>query len=296
VEIGAHVHNGSVVRPPHPDWHLAVPLGDRLCALFANRLPVIIENDVNALAVLATHNIEYPESDLVVVAVLDEGVGGGLIMDGRLRRGGKGMAMEIGHLTVGHPSGVRPDPNDDSPMRHPLLQDFDRQCPCGSFDHLDAFATPMRIRATLGVSALHEAAYSLATTSNGEHCREYDVFYAAGSVLGRGVAHIINIVNPDRLIIWLPEDLLTVPPNLAGAAYVRAMKEEMEGAYSTGAEEIALTLNPLTAENTAVLGATAAAMCVLDGFINHARGLDGCPTPQRRVSRDSAPNQRFQAG
>ncbi|MDQ1745600.1 MAG: hypothetical protein QOE23_3939 [Pseudonocardiales bacterium] len=245
---------------------------------------------MNALAVLATHDLEYAEPDLVVVAVLDEGVGGGLVMDGRLRRGGKGMAMEIGHLTVGYPAGTASHSTDDlsTHRAHPSLQGFDPCCPCGSLGHLDAFATPARIRAALGVSTLTEAACSPATTPAGTHCREYEVFYAAGAMLGRGLAHIVNIVNPSRLIIWLPQDLVGVPANLAGAAYLEAVTAEIKGAYSTGADNTVLTLKTLPAENTAELGATAAARCVLDCFIDHARGLDGCHTPQRRISRERA--------
>ena len=69
---------------------------------------VIAENDVNALAMLTIHQIHYAVPDLVVVGVDDEGVGGGLVMDGRLRRGGNGGAMEIGHISVGFPLGQDP--------------------------------------------------------------------------------------------------------------------------------------------------------------------------------------------
>ena len=52
-------------------------------ASFGRPVPVVVENDVNALAVLAIHEIHYTDPDLVVVGVFDEGVGGGLVMDGR---------------------------------------------------------------------------------------------------------------------------------------------------------------------------------------------------------------------
>jgi hypothetical protein len=67
--------------------------------------------------------------------------------------------------------------------------------------------------------------------------------------------------------------------------------DEMTNAYSTGAEDAHLEVRRLPADDlpVPVYGARAAAICVLDSFLNHARGLDGCPTPLRRISREAAP-------
>ena len=116
IEVGSPVYNGEVM--PHRGDSSAPPVAlaaslHRLFGAdpsFGQAIPVIVENDVNALAVLAIHQAHYAESDLVVVGVFDEGVGGGLIMDGRLRRGGNGRAMEIGHLAVGFPPGQQEQP------------------------------------------------------------------------------------------------------------------------------------------------------------------------------------------
>ena len=118
IEVGSPAYNGEVM--PHrsasagPPVALAASL-NRLFEddpSFSQPIPVIVENDVNALAVLAIHQAHYAEPDLVVIGVFDEGVGGGLIMDGRLRRGGNGRAMEIGHLAVGFPPGQQEQPPD----------------------------------------------------------------------------------------------------------------------------------------------------------------------------------------
>jgi predicted NBD/HSP70 family sugar kinase len=286
VEVAAHVHDGQVVKAPGVGWHDTAPLATRLEALFEEPLPVVVENDVNALAVLAMHQMHYAESDLVVVAVFDEGVGGGLVMDGRLRRGGKGMAMEIGHLTVGHAPGEGHDAEDGGPIdADASLRDFDPRCPCGVVGHLDAFATPRRIREALGVSTTEEASAMPARTSSGEPTRQYAVFHQAGAVLGRGLAHVINIVNPTRLILYLPAELASVAPDSAAAAYGTAAKRERENAYSTGAEDAVLNLEPLQAGTIPELGARAAAVCVLNSFIEHARGQDGCRAAQRPTSK-----------
>ena len=111
IEVGSPVYNGEVMPHLSDGSTPPVPLAASLHRLFEadpsfdQPVPVIVENDVNALAVLAIHQAHYAEPDLVVVGVFDEGVGGGLVMDGRLRRGGNGRAMEIGHLAVGFPPG-----------------------------------------------------------------------------------------------------------------------------------------------------------------------------------------------
>ena len=63
-------------------------------------LPVVVDNDLNVLGVHETYRPRSPERNIAVVAVFDDGVGSALIVDGRVYRGGNGMAGEIGHLYV----------------------------------------------------------------------------------------------------------------------------------------------------------------------------------------------------
>ena len=63
-------------------------------------LPAVVENDANAAAwAEATFGAGAGESHLVVVTV-GTGIGGGIILDGRLLRGRFGIGAEIGHLTM----------------------------------------------------------------------------------------------------------------------------------------------------------------------------------------------------
>ena len=112
---------------------------------------MIVENDVNALAVLAIHEVHYTDRDLVVVGVFDEGVGGGLVMGhGGLRRG-DGRAMEIGHLAVGFPPGQDPEQNLPTGSRTgyvPAATGFRARCSCGQLGHVQSpSATPSRVEA-----------------------------------------------------------------------------------------------------------------------------------------------------
>src|SRR5215211_3399622 len=75
-----------------------VPLRDRLADRFG--LPAAIENDANAAA-LAEHRYGAGRgSRHMIMLTLGTGVGGGLILDGRLYRGAIGAAGELGHITL----------------------------------------------------------------------------------------------------------------------------------------------------------------------------------------------------
>ncbi|HET7475358.1 MAG TPA: ROK family glucokinase [Dermatophilaceae bacterium] len=63
-------------------------------------LPVIIENDANAAAWGEfTHGSAKEATDMVLVTV-GTGIGGGVVIDGRLLRGAYGIAAELGHMRV----------------------------------------------------------------------------------------------------------------------------------------------------------------------------------------------------
>ncbi|HET7475871.1 MAG TPA: ROK family glucokinase [Dermatophilaceae bacterium] len=63
-------------------------------------LPVIIENDANAAAWGEfTHGSARDATDMVLVTV-GTGIGGGVVIDGRLLRGAYGIAAELGHMRV----------------------------------------------------------------------------------------------------------------------------------------------------------------------------------------------------
>lgn len=80
---------------------------------------VAVDNDVNVGALAeAAHGAAAGRSD-VLCAFMGTGVGGGLVLDGRLRRGPRGLAGEIGHVTV---------------------RAGGRLCGCGGRGHMEAYA------------------------------------------------------------------------------------------------------------------------------------------------------------
>lgn len=111
--------SGVVQRAPNlPGWMDPFPLGPTLSDAL-DGTPVALDNDVNA-GTMAEHRLGagIGAPDLLGMFV-GTGVGGALVLDGKLRRGPTGAAGELGHVIV-HPDG--------------------RPCGCGGRGHLEAYA------------------------------------------------------------------------------------------------------------------------------------------------------------
>ena len=300
IEVGAPAYDGEVMPLSRDRSRHRIRLAEKLHRLFqadpgfGRPVPVIVENDVNALAVLAIHQVRYADPDLAVVGVFDEGVGGGLVMDGRLRRGDNGRAMEIGHLAVGYPPGVDPESQDPygpgvgAAHSSSTGTGFMARCSCGQLGHVDTLAPPGRIVEEFGGGPLEQI--SEINTLDPEFKRARDVFTRSGAALGRALAHVSNTVNPSRIIAYLPGILAEPKPDTAAAAYLSAVRHEVDRAFAAGNQPNYLTVRAFPAEpgDAELLGAKAAAVCVLESFIEHALRLDGCTTMLRRPARAPA--------
>jgi len=296
VEVGAPVYNGVVIPQANSRAKDSIPVAEDLRRLFeadssfGRSVPVIVENDVNALAVLAIHEIHYTDPDLVVVGVYDEGVGGGLVMDGRLRRGSDGRAMEVGHLDVGFPPGQEP-PSAEFPEsaahtgRAQLDTGFNGPCACGHFGHVDTLAPPRRIEHELDLGSLEEISAIEPMSKEFEQAK--GAFARGGAALGRALSHVSNTVNPARVIVYLPSALASPKPEAAGAAYLDAVRAEVSLSFAAERQPryLAIRSFPANPEDIELLGARAVAVCVLESFIEHALRLDGCqPAPRRAAT------------
>ena len=88
--VGADIHNA----PDLAGAALAAVVGERL------RLPVFVDNDVNALALGEWMFGQGRGARSLVVLALGTGVGGGLILDGALCRSAGGFGGELGHMPI----------------------------------------------------------------------------------------------------------------------------------------------------------------------------------------------------
>ncbi|WNI26292.1 ROK family protein [Streptomyces sp. ITFR-16] len=179
---------GTALNPLHIAW----PAGAQVREIFATCVreagitgPAFTGNDVN-LAALAEHRhgAGRGAQHLLCVATGHRGVGGALVLDGRLHTGSSGLALEVGHLTV-NPEG--------------------RPCHCGGRGCLDVETDPLAFLVAAGRTPGPEE--SLLKQSGDLLRNEYDdaaVRRAAEELidrLGLGLAGLVNILNPDRIIL-----------------------------------------------------------------------------------------------
>ena len=190
VGVGApgviRMDKGVVVKSPNfPDWN-NLPLRDELEKVLG--IPVVIENDANAAALGEQWRGAGRGINSMILLTLGTGVGGGIVLDNKIWQGADGMAGEIGHMT--------------------LIPDG-RQCGCGNTGCLEMYASARGI-----VQSYREASGTIEYTSsseitsvqiyqaarNGEHIAR-QVMKDMGSMLGIGIANLINIFNPNMIVL-----------------------------------------------------------------------------------------------
>jgi glucokinase len=198
---------GLVLLTPNLGW-TNFPLRDRITEALG--LPATLDNDANCAIFGEWWRGAARGAEHVVGLTIGTGIGGGIVLHGEIYHGTSDIAGEIGHMTI------------DS---------TGRRCKCGNYGCLEAYASGPAIaaRAVEGVEAgaetslpdyvrgdlrqitaqvVYEAAHD-----GDEYARE--VVHDTAKVLGAGVANIINIFNPQVVVICggvtLAGDQLFVP-------------------------------------------------------------------------------------
>ncbi len=184
---------GLVLVTPNLGWK-NFPLRDRVGSALG--LPASLDNDANCAVYGEWWMGAGKGSRHLVGLTIGTGIGGGIVIDGQIYHGASDAAGEIGHTTI------------DS---------TGRRCKCGNYGCLEAYASGPNIaaRAVEGIEAGAES--SLATYVAGglqaitaqtvyqaahdgdEYARE--VVKDTAKLLGAGVANLINIFNPDTVVI-----------------------------------------------------------------------------------------------
>jgi glucokinase len=172
-----------------------VPFGD----LVGERLglPVFLDNDANA-AMLAEHRYGAAQGARdAVMLTIGTGIGGGLIVNGELARGAVGAAAELGHMVVdidGPPcSGACPN--------HGCLEAVASGTALAREGLRVARAAP---GSALGraLAAGHEITGMLVTElAHDGDVAARDVLALIGTRLGVGIANVVNIFNPEVVVV-----------------------------------------------------------------------------------------------
>ncbi len=231
---------GIVVKSPNfPDWN-NVPLKEQLER--AIDLPVFIENDANAAALGEQWRGAGQGIESMILLTLGTGVGGGIILDNKIWHGSDGMAGEIGHMT--------------------LIPDG-RPCTCGNTGCLEMYASARGIvqsyREAIGATAspgeaamTSEQVYEAARAGNEIALR---VMKDMGRMLGVGIASLINIFNPERIVIGRGvKD--------AWQLFIDATREEiLKRAFEVPAKRTEIVASQL-GDDAGMVGAAAAALAL----------------------------------
>ena len=184
----------SSVNVPLQNIPLREVLGERV------GLPVFVDNDATCAALAEAHDEQgrLDVRDLVMVTV-GTGVGGGIVIDGRIYRGATGAAGEIGHMIVGLPL----DDGVPEPTPFPRRGSLEALAAGRALDHLAARAAMQHPESELAHLA---ADGKVAGPAAVKAARDGDpVAIAAitmlGERLGVGIANLVNIFDPDVVAI-----------------------------------------------------------------------------------------------
>lgn len=183
---------GIVRQAPNTPGLVGVDVASELGMRFD--LPTLVDNDANCAAV-AAHRLVTGGCESLVAVTLGTGIGGGIILDGKLLRGANGFAGEPGHMVV--------DP--DGPL-----------CPCGQHGCWETFAsgTGLARLARLAAAAgraprLLELAGSLdairgedvTTLLDERDPGALEVFGEFAGYVALGVANLIMLLDPEAVVI-----------------------------------------------------------------------------------------------
>jgi glucokinase len=184
---------GVVVTTPNLGW-VDFPLRDVIST--ATSLPVRIDNDANCATLGEWWLGAAAGASNVIGMTIGTGIGGGIILDGRLYHGASDVAGEIGHTTIDVTG---------------------RLCKCGNYGCLEAYASGpsiadrareavasddggLLVRMVGGDLSRISAATVYEAAKGGDEVA-LDVVRETARLLGAGIANLLNIFNPDVVVI-----------------------------------------------------------------------------------------------
>ena len=185
--------NGMIQFSPNLHWrnvHIVKEIRNKF------KLPVAIDNDANVACYGEFLFGAGQGASNVICVTLGTGVGGGIIIDRKIYRGINGSAGEIGHITV---------------------ESNGRKCNCGNRGCMEAYVGAPHIKErTLEkiksgrhsiIVKLVNGSLNKITPKRLEEAALYrdklalEIWQETGFYLGTGLASLINILNPEKIII-----------------------------------------------------------------------------------------------
>lgn len=242
---------GVVFLPPNlPGWR-NVPLAEEMERRLG--VPCYVENDANAACYGEHWSGAGRGVGNMCLLTLGTGIGGGIVVFGRLLRGIDGTAGEIGHMT--------------------LVRDG-RPCGCGARGCLEAYASvPAMVKSAVeGLESGRESRLRDACAGDfhgvtgkliSELAEQGDAFAReiireTGIWLGLGIANLINLLNPEKIV--LAGGMIA-----AGETLLAPIRETARAnAFEVPARRAEIVTAGLGADS-GVIGAAACALARLEG-------------------------------
>ncbi|MGX5680978.1 ROK family protein [Schumannella luteola] len=184
-------------------------------------IPALVDNDVNIMAV-GERTVALPAVDDVLFIKVATGIGAGIISGGRLQRGARGTAGDLGHVRVARGAGVR--------------------CSCGKEGCLEALASGGALARVLGVATAEDVA---ALVASGD-ARAVAALTQAGRDLGEVLLSCVSLINPATVVLG---STLALPALFDGVREVLFDPGLPEAARQVGLEPA------LTGDRAGVIGA-----------------------------------------
>ena len=190
-------NNGVITQAPNISNVNNYPLRAVLNKKLGEDMNVVIENDANCAALGEWWMGAAKEVDSMLIITMGTGIGGGIVLDGKLWTGADGMAGEIGHITV-YPDGAR--------------------CNCGNYGCIESYASATAIRRmvhegleddnlkTVLRDSIRNAHLEdvpkivMEAATNGDNF-SHNIWRRVGIALGIGIAGLVNLLNVEMIVI-----------------------------------------------------------------------------------------------
>jgi glucokinase len=168
------------VNVPLQDVPLRRILTERL------KLPVFVDNDATVAALAEAHDDDLTQiAQSLILFTIGTGVGGGIVLGGRIYRGATGGAAELGHQLVGADlSAGAPSHADEAPQP-------------GSLERLAAG----RALDALGSERGFGDGRAVVTAARAGDASALEAIHILGERLGVGIANAINVFDPEQVVI-----------------------------------------------------------------------------------------------
>jgi glucokinase len=150
--------------------------------LMAERLgvPVFVDNDATAAMLAEWRFGAAVDCTDAVLLTIGTGIGGGMVANNQLVRGGQGAAGEFGHMTI----------DIDGPL-----------CPCGAHGCLEAFVSGTALAREARALGLDLTAAQVSELAHDGHAVARTLITEMGTRLGAGIANLVNAFNPQLVVV-----------------------------------------------------------------------------------------------